>query len=176
MELQDRLYTDDYLEELETRYLTFRTDGQLFGIPITEIVQIAKIQEIIRLPEQPPYVKGIINLRGQIIPVIDVCLRFGKQAAAFTERTCIIIAHVKGSDFGLIVDEVDEVADIRAEQISEPPRISADADQVNAYLTGIARLKAGGNQKERIALLLHAARIVGEAELPSLSQAAVDLA
>lgn len=176
MELQDRLHADDHAEELDTRYLTFRTDGQLFGIPIAEIVQITKIQEIIRLPEQPPYVKGIINLRGQIIPVIDVRLRFGKQEAAFTERTCIIIAHVRGSDFGLIVDEVDEVADIRAEQISVPPKINADANQVNTYLTGIARLKTGSSQKERIALLLRVARILGEDEFASLSQAAADLA
>jgi purine-binding chemotaxis protein CheW len=171
MELQDKLYAGEQAEEAHMRYLTFLTGNQLFGLPITEIVQIAQIQEIIGLPEQLPYVKGIINLRGQIIPVIDVSLRFGKQETGFTERTCIIITRVKGSDFGLIVDEVDEVADIQAEQISAPPKMSADSDQVNDYLTGIARLKANGGQKERVVLLLHAGRILGEAESASFSQA-----
>jgi len=172
MELQDGLHTNEQGEELGIRYLTFRTDGQLFGIPITEIVQITQIQEIIELPEQPPYVKGIINLRGQIIPVIDVRLRFGKRDVPPDERTCIIITHVRDNDFGLIVDEVDEVAEIRAEQISAPPKVHAAADKINAYLTGIAKLKANGSQKERVALLIHAARILGEDEFGSLSEAA----
>lgn len=172
MELQHRLHINEQTEELGTRYLTFRTDSQLFGLPIIEIVQITKIQEIIGLPEHPPYVKGVINLRGQIIPVIDVRLRFGKQEEPSTERTCIIIVHVQENDFGLIVDEVDEVIDIRAEQISSPPKMHADSAKVNAYLTGIAKLKAGGGEKERVALLLDAAKILAEDEFHSLSQKA----
>lgn len=122
MELQEQVLTSQLTEESSNRYLTFFTDGQLFGLPITEIVQIAQMQEVIPLPEQVPYVKGMINLRSQIIPVIDIRLRFGKDEAQFTERTCIIIAHVQGNDFGLIVDQVDEVTDIEAQQISEPPK------------------------------------------------------
>lgn len=170
MELHDNLYTDELTNEAHMRYLTFLTDNQLFGLPITEIVQIAQMQEIIPLPEQAHYVKGIINLRGQIIPVIDVRLRFGKQEAAFTERTCIIIARVRGSDFGLIVDEVDEVADIQAEQISAPPKVGMDCDMANDYLTGIAQLKVGGGQNDRVALLLHAGKILGETEFTVLKQ------
>lgn len=172
MELQEQLLTSKLTEEANHRYLTFFTDSQLFGLPITEIVQITQMQEIISLPDQSDYVKGIINLRGQIIPIIDVRLRFGKQETAFTERTCIIIAHVQGSDFGLIVDEVDEVANIPTEQISAPPKIGTDSNQVNAYLTGIAQLKTNESQKGRVALLLHAGKILGEAELASLSQGA----
>ena len=86
--------------ELGMRYLTFRTDGQIFGLPITEIVQITQMQEIIELPEHLPYVKGIINLRGQIIPVIDVRLRLGKPEVPPDEHTCIIITHVQDSDNG----------------------------------------------------------------------------
>lgn len=120
--------------------------------------------------------KGIINLRGQIIPVIDVRLRFGKPEVGYTERTCIVIIHVRGSDFGLIVDEVDEVTDILPEQISVPPKISADGDNVNAYITRVAKLKASNGQKDRVALLIHAAKIPGETEVSSLSQATGDLA
>ena len=175
MELQDKLHIDELLDESHMRYLTFLTDHQLFGLPITEVVQITQMQEIIPLPEQSHYVKGIINLRGQIVPVIDVRLRFGKEAAAPTERTCIIIAHVQESDFGLIVDEVDEVVDIEAEQISTPPKTGADSNTANDYLTGIAQLKMSGGQKERVALLLHAGKILGESEFASLSQSAEDL-
>lgn len=170
MELHHKLDTEEPIEESNMRYLTFLTDNQLFGLPITEIVQIAQMQEIISLPEQAHYVKGIINLRGQIIPVIDVRLRFGKQEAAFTERTCIIITHVQGNDFGLIVDEVDEVTDIRTEQISAPPKIGTDYDMTNDYLTGIAQLKMSGTQKDRVVLLLHAGKMLGKIELASLSQ------
>ncbi|MEA4971172.1 MAG: chemotaxis protein CheW [Candidatus Pelethousia sp.] len=176
MELIDNLHAGNQAQESGARYLTFHTDGQLFGLPITEIVQITKIQEIIGLPEQPYYVKGIINLRGQIIPVIDVRLRFGKQAVPPDERTCIIITHVRGSDFGLIVDEVDEVTDILPEQISAPPMISVGGDNVNAYITGVAKLKASHGHKDRVALLIQAAKILGEAEFAFLSQAAGDLA
>jgi len=170
-------YAEERADELNLRYLTFRTDNQLFGLPIREIVQITQMQEIIVLPEQPHYVKGIISLRGQIIPVIDVRLRFGKKEAGYTERTCIIITHVQGSDFGLIVDEVDEVTDIQEEQVSPPPKIGAAADnKENDYITGIARLTESGKEKERVVLLLHAGKILGEAELSSLSQAAEGLA
>ena len=175
MELQDKLHIDELLDESHMRYLTFLTDQQLFGLPITEVVQITQMQEIIPLPEQSHYVKGIINLRGQIVPVIDVRLRFGKEAVAPTERTCIIIAHVQGSDFGLLVDEVDEVVDIEAEQISTPPKIGADSNTVNDYLIGIAQLKKCENQKDRVVLLLHAGKILGEGEVASLSQSAENL-
>lgn len=172
MELQEQLLTSKLTEEANHRYLTFFTDSQLFGLPITEIVQITQMQEIISLPDQSDYVKGIINLRGQIIPIIDVRLRFGKQETAFTERTCIIIAHVQGSNFGLLVDEVDEVTDIEEEQVSAPPRINAESSHINDYLTGIATLKAAEGQKDRVLLLLHVGKILGEGEFVTLSQAA----
>lgn len=172
MELHNQLNTVEMTDESHNRYLTFLTDHQLFGLPITEIVQIAQMQKVIPLPEQAPYVKGIINLRGQVIPVIDMRLRFGKQDAAFTEHTCIIIAHVQGNDFGLIADEVDEVIDIEVQQISTPPQVGIKSSHVNDYLMGIATLKADEDQKERVVLLLHAGRILGESEFATLSQAA----
>lgn len=170
MELLDKLCIDETTDESRNRYLTFLTDGQLFALPIREIVQITQMQEIIPLPEQTHYVKGMINLRGQIIPVIDMRLRFGKQEAEFTERTCIIIAHVQENDFGFIVDEVDEVIDIEPEQISASPKVSTEFSNVNNYLTGVARLGGAEGEKERVALLLHAGKILGENEFASLSQ------
>ncbi|NLL46479.1 MAG: purine-binding chemotaxis protein CheW [Clostridiales bacterium] len=171
MELQENLHIDESTDQSQNRYLTFLTDGQLFALPIREIVQITQMQEIIPLPEQTHYVKGMINLRGQIIPVIDMRLRFGKQEAEFTERTCIIIVHIQDSDFGFIVDEVDEVLDIEAEQISPPPKVSTEFSNANNYLTGVARLSNTEGKNERVALLLNAGKILGENEFTALSEA-----
>ncbi len=173
MELQDRLHISEITEEARNRYLTFFIDCQQFGLPITEIVQITQMQEIIAMPGQSNYIKGIINLRGQIIPIIDIRLRFGKQEAEFTERTCIIIAHVGENDVGLIVDTVGEVIDIGREQISPPPQIGIESSHVNDYLTGIAILKAG-DQKEHVVLLIHAGKLLSESELFSLSKTVED--
>lgn len=147
-------------EELEGRYLTFWVQKQLFGISIAKVVQIVGMQEITELPEQPNYAKGVISLRGQIIPVVDVRLRLGKQEAEYTERTCIIITRMYGKDFGLIVDEVDEVTNIACDLISPPPQMSKD--QVNSYLTGIARIGSLENKAEKVVLLVHPGKLVSD--------------
>ncbi|WP_283610234.1 chemotaxis protein CheW [Faecalispora anaeroviscerum] len=170
MEAQNRFQKEKQTDELSIRYLTFWTDHQLFGIPITEVVQIVGIQEITQLPEYPAYSKGVINLRGQIIPVIDVRLRLGKTEIPYNDRTCIIITHVLNRDFGLIVDEVDEVTDILPERISPPPKVHSG--KTNPYFSGIARLEATSTQKDRVALLLHAAKILGENDCECLAQTA----
>lgn len=172
MEYNDRLRLNVDEDISQTRYLTFLTDNQLFGLPTGVIVQITQMQDIIELPEQAHYVKGIINLRGQIIPVMDVRLRFGKVEAAFTERTCIIITQARENYFGLIVDEVDEVLDILPEQISPLPKISATMDSTQEYLSGIAQLKAAEGHKERVVLLINVSKILGETELSDLTRAA----
>ncbi|WP_283610368.1 chemotaxis protein CheW [Faecalispora anaeroviscerum] len=169
MKEQDRL-NPELLEdeELQNRYLTFWIDRQLFGMPIAQVVQIVGLQEITELPDQPDYAKGVISLRGQIIPVMDVRLRFGKKEAPYTDRTCIIITRIFGGDFGLIVDEVDEVTDILPEKISLPPNIHKE--KVNTYLTGIARLGTGDDEKNKVALLVHPGRVLNEKALESLPE------
>lgn len=147
---------------VKDRYLTFWIDSQLFGVSVTDVVQIVGLQEITELPDYPGYVRGVINLRGQIIPLIDVRLRFGKPEIPYNDRTCIIIIHVGDGHFGLIVDEVDEVIDISPDQIAPPPKVNTQ--QMDTYLTGIAQL-TGSSQKNRIALLIHTAKILGENEV-----------
>ena len=167
--VQEQNLEMDMQEETDSRYLTFWLDKQRFGVPITEVVQIIGMQEITELPEHPVYVKGIISLRGQVIPAIDVRLRIGKLEAAYDEKTCMIILSVENTDFGFIVDEVDEVMDISPENISEAPKISKE--RVNTYLTGIGRVQAG-QQKESIILLMNAARMLEKDEVEMLAQAA----
>lgn len=138
------------------KYLTFRTDNELFGIPIADVVQIIGIQEITPLPDFPKYVKGVINLRGNIIPVIDIRLRFGKPAIPYNEGTCIVVTRMEDACMGFIVDSVDEVTDLESDGISAPPKVSSDT--TNKYLTGIGRIG------ERVVLLLDVGKILTESE------------
>lgn len=144
--------SDTNLKKTDNKYLTFWVDNQLFGMPIINIEQIVKIQEITQIPEFPDYARGIINLRGNMIPVIDVRLRLQKQSIPYGERTCIIIIKINNKLIGLIVDAVDEVTNIAEENISEPPQISAN--DVNTYLTGIAKFN------DKVILLLDSEKIL----------------
>lgn len=149
--------------ELECKYLTFLTDGQLFGIPIAEVVQIIGMQKITEIPEFPEYAKGIINLRGSIIPIIDVRIRLKKPVMDYNDRTCIIVTDIKGSLFGFIVDQVDEVTEIPDESIAAPPQMGQE--ETSRYLTGVAKIK------EKIVLIMNIRKILGEKEFMNLSQA-----
>ncbi len=154
-------------DEMKGKYLTFWTDQQLFGVPISDVVQIIGIQEITPIPDSPVYAKGVINLRGSIIPVIDVRVRFGKTEAGYSERTCIIVTKIDESYIGFIVDSVDEVTTIGDDSISPPPKVSRD--RTNAYLTGI------GKVQNKVVLLLDTSRILNESEFEVVHNAVQDL-
>lgn len=175
MEMNDKLLLDEQIDELQMRYLTFRSNNQLYGLPITEIVQITQMQEIVPLPEQANYIKGIIIIRGQVIPLIDIRLRFGLQEADITERTCIIVIRVNNSEFGLIVDEVNEVFTLRLDQISKPPMRSTNLSSSDDYLTGIAQISINDSNNTQVILLLQPEKILKEYELSSLSQTAENI-
>lgn len=149
------------IEGTEGKYLTFFTDRQLFGTPIDTVVQIVGVQQITPIPEFPSYAKGIINLRGQIIPVIDIRLRFCKEEVAYDERTCIIVTDIDGTYVGFIVDGVDEVTDIDDDQISETPRMKDGRE--SEFVTGI------GKVGKKIILLLNPRKILNMDELHALS-------
>lgn len=144
-------------DTLRDKYLTFFTDNQLLGIPIADVVQIVGVQEITSVPDFPNYAKGIINLRGTIIPVIDVRLRLHKQEIGYTERTCTIVTNINGVSIGFIVDSVNEVTNIEKSNISDPPRMGSD--YVNTYITGVAKL---GN---KVVLLLNTQKMLSEKEI-----------
>lgn len=144
-------------DTLKDKYLTFFTDNQLFGIPIADVVQIVGVQEITPVPDFPNYAKGIINLRGTIIPIIDVRLRLHKEEIGYTERTCTIVTNINGVSIGFIVDAVNEVTNIEKNSISQPPKMGRD--YVNNYITGIAKI---GN---KVVLLLNTQKMLSESEL-----------
>lgn len=161
--MQDRINNlgdfDLNMEEdtLKDKYLTFLTDNQYFGIPIADVVQIVGVQEITPVPEFPSYAKGIINLRGTIIPIIDVRLRLRKEEIEYNERTCTIVTNINGIYIGFIVDAVNEVINIDKSNIAEPPKMGAD--YVNSYIVGVGKV---GN---KVVLLLNTKKILSENEV-----------
>ncbi len=159
----DTLNEETVIDEMKGKYLTFWTDSQLFGVPIADVVQIIGIQEITPIPDSPVYAKGVINLRGNIIPVIDVRLRFSKTEEAYNERTCIIVTRIDQNYIGFIVDSVDEVTNIGDEDISPAPKVSKD--RTNAYLSGI------GKVENKVVLLLDTSKILNESEIQQVSDA-----
>ena len=143
------------------QFLTFWIDGQLYGISIEQVMQIIGVQKIVPMPQYPPYAKGIVNLRGDIIPVIDVRLRFHIAQAEYTERTCIIICSFNDMRVGFIVDAVDEVATIGENERTSAPDIAVGNHE--RFVTGIGKLS------NKIILLLNIERVIRKEELEQLN-------
>ncbi len=147
--------------ELEHKYLTFYTDKQIFAIPIIHVVQIVGMQDITEMPEMPYYVKGIINLRGEIIPVLDMRLRLGKVEIGYDERTCIVVTNIHGKHIGMIVDNVDEVIEIPEDIISPTPKVN---NCENSYVTSLGKLS------DKMVLILNIQMLLGISELDTISE------
>lgn len=140
-----------------SQYLTFIIDEEYYGIDISSVIEIIGIQKITEMPQQPDYVKGVINLRGKIIPTIDVRTRFHKETVEYDERTCIIVIDNNEMMVGFIVDRVDEVMTITDENISAPPRFNSDFQ--GRYVKGVAKLE------DQIIMLLECTLLLSEDEL-----------
>ncbi len=157
---------ESIMEEMEDtqrgRFLTFALGAEDYGIEIKFVTEIIGIQEINKLPEVPDYIKGIVNLRGKIIPVIDVRLKFKKEPIDYTDRTCIIVIDTEDISVGLIVDSVSEVISISDENIVPPP--DARTGVQNKYIKGIGRVG------DRIKLLLDCEKLFLENELQAISE------
>jgi purine-binding chemotaxis protein CheW len=122
-------------------YMTFNIDNEVYGIEIASIKEIIEMVPITRVPESPDYVRGIINLRGDIIGVLDVRKRFMKQPEEYNEQTCIIVVEHKEYVLGLIVDSVNEVLTIEEGNIISPP--SAKLNHHNQFIRNIGQLGSG---------------------------------
>jgi len=151
----------------EGKYLTFALAGEEYGIGILKVKEIIGLMAITTVPQTPGYVKGVINLRGKVIPVADLRLKFGMEAMAYTDRTCIIVVEIKGADrtvlMGIVVDSVSEVLNIKAADIEDTPNFGSKLN--TAFILGMA--KTNGSVK----ILLDIDRVFREEELSSLAQA-----
>ena len=142
-------------EALDEMYLTFMLGDEEYGINIAYVTEIIGIQAITYVPDLPVFVKGIINLRGQIIPVIDVRLRFQKEEIEYNDRTCVIVLQIKDLSIGFIVDSVAACGAIPNENVIEPPTAQHNITN-RKYISGIGKLS------EKIVLILDCGKLIGE--------------
>lgn len=150
-------HDDTALEDTQkNKYLTFVIDNEEYGIEIYNIVEIIGIEAVTNVPHTPDFVKGIINLRGSIIPVIEVRIRFRKPEIEYTDRSCIVVATHKDITIGLIVDSVREVLSIPLEYIQAPP--NAKAGYHNKFTRNI------GKVGENVKLLLDLDKLLNDEE------------
>ena len=148
----------DEQEAQKGMYMTFKSGNEYYGIKIQYVNEIVGFQDITPVPETESYIMGLINLRGKIIPVIDVQKRFGQEPSEYNDRTCIIVVDVKATTVGLIVEKIAEAVEIKDENILPPPTISRVDRIQNKYVYGIA--KVGDSVK----LLLDPERLLGDEE------------
>ena len=133
--------TEGLLEEDSQKgmFMTFQTGKEFFGISISYVNEIIAMQPIAAIPEVDDYIKGLINLRGKIIPVIDVRVRFKMEPCEYTDRTCIIVIDVKSTMIGLIVERLADVDTIAEDSIVPPPSLGRKEHEHNKYVYGLAR-------------------------------------
>jgi purine-binding chemotaxis protein CheW len=151
-------------EDKEGKYLTFSLAGEEYGIGILKIKEIIGMMPITPVPQTPEFFKGVVNLRGKVIPVIDLRLKFGMEAADFTERTCIIVVEIDAASgtvmTGTVVDSVSEVLNIRGEDIEDTPAFGTNLN--TDYILGMAKTEGG------VKILLDIDRVLSDEEIAVL--------
>ena len=136
--------TSNDIRRLAGKYLTFRLHGESYGIDVLKVREIIRLTKITAVPQMPAHVRGVINLRGKIIPVMDLRQRFGFSEVTNTDQTCIVVVHVKlgegiGTQMGVIVDGVEEVVNIAGADMEETPDFGAQI--ATGYMLGMAKIK-----------------------------------
>jgi len=148
------------------KYLTFHLAGEDYGIEICYVIEIIGIQSITEVPDMPDFIRGVINLRGKVIPVMDVRARFRLPARDYDDRTCIIVINVDATEVGLVVDEVSEVADIPESLVEPAPRTSKNTE--NSYIQGM------GKMNKRVIILLEVHKLLFSGAMQRLIHTAGD--
>ena len=172
MSVKDALKEKDFMDEHfadddedegsnDNKYLTFSISREVYGIDINDVTEIIEIQKITEVPDMPKYVKGIINLRGKVIPIIDLRLRLKMDERKYDDRTCIVTVNVKNNLIGFIVDTVLEVVTIPGKD-SDPPQFKSSGSREN-YVIGV------GKVGDHVKILLDAEKIIHQEELDNIS-------
>lgn len=161
-ELLDLGYSE--AEEHKSKYMTFKSGNEYFGLKIQYVNEIIQIQAITSVPETEDYIKGLINLRGKIIPVIDVRLRFGQEPFTYNDRTCIIVIQYNEMIVGLIVEKIADVVEIKDSDILPPPTISRSDQGNRKYIYGIGKIG------DMVKLLLDPDKLLRDVDLTSVEQ------
>ncbi len=157
--------TSEQTRQKAGKYLTFVLAEEEYGLEILKVREIIGMMDITAVPRTPSYVKGVINLRGKVIPVVDLRLKFEMEGAEQTAETCIIVVYVGDMEMGILVDKVSEVLDISGEDIEEAPSFGVNVD--TEFILGIG--KAGG----KVTILLDIARVLTKEDVAVAASAAV---
>jgi purine-binding chemotaxis protein CheW len=153
------LVDDETSDEAEDKHLLFRLGDEEYGVPIDRVQSIEELQKIVAVPDMPSYVRGVINLRGNVIPTVDLRLRFGMPARDYDDRTCIIIINAHSRVVGFIVDTVSEVHQIPAKNIQPAPEFRS-GDGKERFVTGL------GTVEGEVKILLDIEQLVQQEEVP----------
>jgi purine-binding chemotaxis protein CheW len=152
-------------DERAGKYLTFQLSNEEFGIRVLKVREIMGIQEITAVPQTPAHIKGVINLRGKVVPVVDLRLKFGLAAADYTQRTCIIVTQVQGESgavmMGIVVDGVSEVLNLTGAEIEDTPDFGETL--TGGYLLGMAKVKG------KVKILLDIDRVLSTQDMHNLN-------
>ncbi len=155
-------------EQLAGKYMTFKLADEVYGLEILKVREIIGVMEITRMPRTPEFVRGVINLRGKVIPVVDLRLKFGMPRTERTDQTVIIVVQwslgTRNVTMGVLVDEVLEVLSIDAAQIEPPPSFGVDSVDTS-FILGI------GKAEQRVIFLLEIGRVLSEDEASQLADA-----
>jgi len=153
------------LTSLAGKYLTFKLDVEEFGLEILKVQEIIKMMEITRVPRTPPFVRGVLNLRGKVIPVVDLRLKFDMEPKGSTDRTCIIVVTVQRANhavvMGIIVDEVSEVLDVAGASIEPTPEFGGVVD--TSFILGM------GKVGDRVVTLLDVNKVLSGEEVAAVA-------
>ncbi len=148
------------------KYLTFALGKEEYGLEILKVREIIGYMEITAVPRMPPHVKGVINLRGQVIAVVDLRAKFCMEQAEKSDQTCIIVVEIKRGDrklsTGIVVDHVSEVLDIPGENIEDPPEFGSSVD--TDFILGMGKIG------DSVKILLDIGRVLGDDEVSDLAQ------
>lgn len=128
------------VEQQKQKYITFMSGNEYFGLKIEYVNEIIVLQEITAIPETEDYIRGLINLRGKIIPVIDVRVRFKQEPFEYNDRTCIIVIHVSNTVVGLIVEKIAEVVELADEKLLPAPTLNMNDNQEDRYVYAIGKI------------------------------------
>lgn len=152
------LVDDDDENQNDNKYLLFNLGNEIFGLKISSIIQIVEMQKITEVPDMPPYIKGVINRRGKVIPLMDLRLRFEMEGREYDDRNCIIIVSVHESFIGFIVDTVAEVHNIDESNIEPSPNFKNDSVN-DRYISGL------GKVGDEVKILLDVEKIISDKDL-----------
>lgn len=155
-------------DEQKGKYMTFKSGNEYFGLEIRYVNTIIQLQSVTKIPETEDYIKGLINLRGKVVPVIDVRLRFKQPELEYNDRTCIIVINVKSMMVGLIVEQIAEVVEIADDNILPPPTIGRGDKGHNKYVYGI------GKVGDTVKLLLDPDKLLNDEDM-SIVESANDM-